>query len=46
MEEPTKEQIQKYLKWVDGLAILHWTHFGDQQPDPDLVAVTEWLKSK
>jgi hypothetical protein len=45
MDKPTKEQVDDFLKYISGLEIFIWTHVGDQEPDPNLVAVVDWLKN-
>lgn len=41
--KPTASQICKFMSYVRDLEMWYWTHAGDQKPDPDLVAVNDWL---
>ena len=42
---PPPEDIRDWLKWVDGCVMMFILHQGEQQPDPRLVAVSEWVQS-
>ena len=46
MREPTKDQIKKFIAYVNDLAEFQWIHSANQPPEPDLVAVSKWLKEK
>lgn len=42
--EPTPEQIKKFIKSVHDMAIMVAVHYGQEPPDPDLIAVMSWLE--
>lgn len=41
--KPTPMQIKKFLMYLHSRELFYWSHFGDSPPDPELVAIVEWL---
>ena len=44
VKQPSKEQIKKFIKSVTELAFFKAIKGYEEDPDPDLVAVMQWLK--
>lgn len=45
-EKPSKEQIEKFLKHVKSLALFFAIKNREEEPDPDLVRVMQWLENE
>jgi hypothetical protein len=43
-KKPTKAQIRRFVKYVKSLAFYYAVKQQQDPPDPDLVAVMEWLE--
>lgn len=41
--KPTHKQIKKFLEHLHNREMFYCSHFGDVEPNPDLVAVIMWL---